>query len=102
MLKKGEIVTLVGHDPASSQEFHGWKTDKEIRIPVNYNDLGMHVLPTTKVLIADGNIQLEITEVCLQMSGPVFWSGHSCPQDLPLCGSQLADIVREGGGCHIP
>lgn len=68
-LKKGETVVLAAHDPSSNEPFHGWKTSKETRIAVNYMDLGLQVLAKSKVLLADGNIQLEIKSV-RRIDGP--------------------------------
>ena len=62
-LTKGEKVVLVSHDTSSSEGFHAWKTDSETRIPVNYSAFTNNVIPGTMILIADGTIEMEITEV---------------------------------------
>jgi pyruvate kinase len=62
-LVKGESVILVDHDPSSEEEFHGWKTETETRIKVNYEGLSSQVEVGMKVLVADGNIELEVTKV---------------------------------------
>ena len=62
-LTKGDKVVLVSHDTGSTAPFHAWKTDSETRIPVNYSAFTSNIVPGTMILIADGTIEMEITEV---------------------------------------
>jgi pyruvate kinase len=62
-LEQGQTVVLTAHDPTSDSPFQGWKTDAETRIPVNYPDLPLQVKAGTTILINDGDIRMEVTEV---------------------------------------
>jgi len=62
-LEQGQTVLLTAHDPTGTEPFEGWKTATETRIPVSYPDLAVQVTPGTTVLINDGDIRLEVTEV---------------------------------------
>lgn len=81
MLERGEHVVLVAYDPAGSDPFVGWKIPSETRILVNFIDLVEQARPGMLILIDDGNIRLEITDVASShVTAKVLSDAELCPR----------------------
>jgi pyruvate kinase len=70
MLRDGKNITLQeGQDIILEAvgdkytEFEGYKTDKETRIGISYAKLCTSVAPGNRILIADGNLSIEVVEI---------------------------------------
>eukprot|EP00892_Ulva_mutabilis_P005713 jgi/Ulvmu1/3513/UM162_0020.1 len=62
MLEQGQdiVVEAVGEGYVS---FEGFKTQDETRIGLSYDNLCQSVVPGNKILLADGSISIEVTEI---------------------------------------